>query len=62
VPVFSAAGVHATKPVTKPKLGALLPVVDAILEADWTAAVKRRHMAEADLRASARRARLTPAA
>lgn len=29
-----------TKPVTKPKLGALLPVIDAILEADRTGPVK----------------------
>ena len=35
-----------TKPVAKPKLGPLLPVIDAILEADWTAPVKQRHTAK----------------
>ena len=30
----------------KPKLGPLLPVVDAILEADRTAPVKQRHTAK----------------
>ena len=39
-------GYTRTKPVTKPKLGALLPVIDAILEADRTAPVKQRHTAK----------------
>ena len=33
-------------PVTKPKLGSLLAVIDAILEADRTAPVKQRHTAK----------------
>ena len=36
-------GYTRTKPVTKPKLGPLLPVIDAILEADRTGPVKQRH-------------------
>ena len=36
-------GYTRTKPVAKPKLGPLLPVIDAILEADRTAPVKQRH-------------------
>ncbi len=39
-------GYTRTKPVTRPKLGALLPVIDAILEADRTAPVKQRHTAK----------------
>lgn len=39
-------GYTRTKPVMKPKLGALLPVIDAILEADGTAPVKQRHTAK----------------
>jgi transposase len=39
-------GYTRTKPVTKPKLGPLLPVIDAILEADRTAPVKQRHTAK----------------
>ena len=39
-------GYVRTKPVTKPKLGALIPVIDAILEADQTAPVKQRHTAK----------------
>jgi transposase len=39
-------GYTRTKPVTKPKLGTLLPVIDAILEADRTAPVKQRHTAK----------------
>ena len=46
MPVLAAAGYTRTKPVTKPKLGALLPVIDAILEADRTAPVKQRHTAK----------------
>jgi transposase len=38
-------GYTRTKPVAKPKLGPLLPVIDAILEADRTAPVKQRHTA-----------------
>src|SRR6476660_6953253 len=39
-------GYTRTKPVTKPKLGTLLPVIDAILEAERTAPVKQRHTAK----------------
>src|SRR5665213_3579276 len=39
-------GYTRTRPVTKPKLGPLLPVIDAILEADRTAPVKQRHTAK----------------
>lgn len=39
-------GYTRTKPVMKPKLGALLPVIDAILEADRTGPVKQRHTAK----------------
>jgi len=39
-------GYTRTKPVDKPKLGPLLPVVDAILEDDRTAPVKQRHTAK----------------
>jgi transposase len=39
-------GYTRTKPVAKPKLGTLLPVIDAILEADRTAPVKQRHTAK----------------
>ena len=39
-------GYTRTKPVEKPKLGPLLPVIDAILEADRTAPVKQRHTAK----------------
>lgn len=39
-------GYTRTAPVTKPKLGALLPVIDAILEGDLTAPVKQRHTAK----------------
>ena len=39
-------GYTRTKPVTKPKLGLLLPVIDAILDADLTAPVKQRHTAK----------------
>ena len=38
-------GYTRTTPVEKPKLGALLPVIDAILEGDRTAPVKQRHTA-----------------
>lgn len=41
-----APGYARTKPVTKPKLGALLPVIDAILEADRVGPVKQRHTAK----------------
>ena len=33
-------------PATKPKLGPLLPVIEAILEADRTAPAKQRHTAK----------------
>ena len=39
-------GYTRTKPAEKPKLGALLPVIDAILERDRTAPVKQRHTAK----------------
>ena len=39
-------GYTRTKPVAKPKLGPLLPVIDAILDADRTAPVKQRHSAK----------------
>jgi len=39
-------GYTRTRPAAKPKLGALLPVIDAILEADRTAPVKQRHTAK----------------
>ena len=39
-------GYVRTKPVARPKLGALIPVIDAILEADQTAPVKQRHTAK----------------
>jgi len=39
-------GYTRTKPVAKPKLGPLLPVIDAILEADRSAPVKQRHTAK----------------
>ncbi len=39
-------GYTRVKPVAKPKLGTLVPVIDAILEADGTAPVKQRHTAK----------------
>ena len=39
-------GYTRTLPAAKPKLGALLPVIDAILEADRTAPVKQQHTAK----------------
>jgi len=39
-------GYTRTVPVTKPKLGALLPVIDTILETDRTGPVKQRHTAK----------------
>jgi transposase len=39
-------GYRRTKPVAKPKLGSLLPVIDAILETDGAAPVKQRHTAK----------------
>lgn len=39
-------GYTRTMPVTKPKLGSLLAVIDGILEADKTAPVKQRHTAK----------------
>ena len=39
-------GYTRTMPVAKSKLGSLLPVIDAILEADQTAPVKQRHTAK----------------
>jgi MarC family membrane protein len=40
------SGYTRTLPVVKPKLGALLPVIDAILMSDQTAPVKQRHTAK----------------
>jgi transposase len=39
-------GYTRTKPVVKPKLGPLLPVIDAILETDRAGPVKQRHTAK----------------
>jgi transposase len=39
-------GYARTKPVGKPKLGALLPVIDEILQSDQTGPVKQRHSAK----------------
>ncbi len=39
-------GYTRTKPVTKPKLGAVLSVIDAIMEADRTGPVEQRHTAK----------------
>ena len=39
-------GYTRTLPISKPKLGALLPVIDAILEADRSAPAKQRHTAK----------------
>ena len=39
-------GYVRTKPVERPKLGPLIPVIDAILEADKTAPPKQRHTAK----------------
>ena len=39
-------GYVRTKPVEKPKLGPLLPVIDLILEADRLAPLKQRHTAK----------------
>lgn len=44
---FSAPpGYVRTKPPGRPKLGALTPMIDAILEADRTAPVKQQHTAK----------------
>ena len=39
-------GYTRKEPATKPKLGSLLPVIDAMLEVDRTAPVKQRHSAK----------------
>lgn len=39
-------GYTRTRPVAKPKLGPLLPVIDAILETDRTGPLKQRHTAK----------------
>lgn len=39
-------GYTRTAPVTKPKLGTLLPVIDTIMETDRTGPVKQRHTAK----------------
>ena len=46
VPFFASPGYTRTKPAEKPKLGPLLPVIDAILEADQSAPLKQRHTAK----------------
>ena len=46
VPVLDAAGLVRQRPAAKPKLGPLIPVIEAILEADRTAPVKQRHTAK----------------
>jgi hypothetical protein len=40
------SGYWRTVPLAKPKLGAVLPVIDAILDADRTEPVKQRHAAK----------------
>lgn len=39
-------GYVRTKPPERPKLGPLVPVIDAILDADRTAPLKQRHTAK----------------
>ena len=39
-------GYTRTLPISKPKLGLLLPVIDAIIEADQRAPAKQRHTAK----------------
>jgi transposase len=39
-------GYTRTKPVAKPKLGPLLPVIDSILQADQSAPIKQQHSAK----------------
>jgi hypothetical protein len=39
-------GYVRTRPADKPKLGPLMPVIEAILEADRTAPVKQQHTAK----------------
>jgi hypothetical protein len=39
-------GYTRTAPVAKPKLGALLPVIDTIMDGDRTGPVKQRHTAK----------------
>lgn len=46
MPVSLPPAYTRTKLVEKPKLGPLLPVIDAILEADQSAPVKQRHTAK----------------
>ena len=46
MPVSLPPGYTRTLPITKPKLGALLPMIDAILEADQSAPTKQRHTAK----------------
>ena len=47
VPVLPAAGLHPhQQQIAKPKLRPLLPVIDAILEADRIVPVKQRHTAK----------------
>ncbi|KHA62722.1 transposase, partial [Sphingomonas sp. Ant20] len=46
MPVFGTPGYRRTKPPTKPKLGALLPAIDAILAADREAPRKQQHTAK----------------
>ena len=46
MPLFGAAWVCAVKAPERPKLGPLVPVIDAILEADKIAPPKQRHTAK----------------
>src|ERR1700726_4597534 len=51
-------GYVRSKAPERPKLGPLVPVIDAILEADKTAPPKQRHTAKADFQTAADRTRL----
>jgi hypothetical protein len=46
VPVFGATRLCRSKAPERPKLGLLVPLIDAILEADKTAPPKQRHTAK----------------
>jgi hypothetical protein len=46
VPAFGAAGYVRARPAGKPKLGALMPVIAAILEADRAAPPKQQNTAK----------------
>ena len=62
VPIFGASGLCAVEASpSKPKLGPLIPVIDAILAADVTAPPKQRHTAQRIFERS-RRSMALPAA